>query len=163
MSTTQEYLKMTVDLARQNAERGGRPFASIIVKDGKVVASAVNTVEATGDPTAHAETEAIRAAAKALKSEQLDGCVLYASGHPCPMCLAAMYVSGIKEGYYAYSMEDAPGGLSRGAMMYAEFRKPIPEQSIRLVHHPLPSDGDTVYAIWERVIGLKRSANSAGS
>ena len=89
MSTTEHYLKMAVDLARQNADSGGRPFASVIVKDGKVVATAVNNVAATGDPTAHAETEAIRAAAKTLKSEQLHGCVLYASGHPCPMCLAA--------------------------------------------------------------------------
>ena len=99
---------MAVDLARQNAERGGRPFASVIVKDGKVVATAVNSVVATGDPTAHAETEAIRAAAKALKSDQLDGCVIYASGHPCPMCLAAMYVSGIQRGFYAYSIDDVP-------------------------------------------------------
>ena len=93
MSTTEHYLKMALDLARQNAERGGRPFASVIVKDGKVVATAINAVAATGDPIAHAETEAIRAAAKALKSDQLDGCILYASGHPCPMCLAAMYVA----------------------------------------------------------------------
>jgi guanine deaminase len=151
MSTTEHYLRMAVDLARQNAESGGRPFASVIVKDGKVVATAVNTVVATGDPTAHAETEAIRAAAKVLKSDQLDGCVLYASGHPCPMCLAAMYVSGIQQGFYAYSIEDAPDGLSRGGMMYEQFRKPIPEQSIRLEHHPLPSEGESVYAVWQRI------------
>jgi guanine deaminase len=151
MSTTQQYLKMAVDLARQNVEHGGRPFGSVIVKDGEVVATAVNSVVATGDPTAHAETEAIRAAAKTLKSDQLDGCILYASGHPCPMCLAAMYVSGIQQGFYAYTMEDAPDALSRGAMMYEQFRKPIPEQSIRLEHRPLPGDGESVYAIWQRV------------
>ena len=153
MSTTEHYLKMAVDLARQNAERGGRPFASVIVKDGKVVATAVNSVVATGDPTAHAETEAIRAAAKALKSDQLDGCLIYASGHPCPMCLAAMYVSGIQRGFYAYSIDDVPDGLSLGGMMYAQFRKPIHEQSIRLEHHPLPGDGESIYAVWQRITG----------
>jgi len=151
MSSTEQHLRMAVELARQNAERGGRPFAAVVVKNGNVVASAVNSVLATGDPTAHAETEAIRAAAKALKSDQLDGCVMYASGHPCPMCLAAMYVSGIQQGYYAYSIEEVPEGLSRGGMMYAEFRKPIREQSIRLEHHPLPGDGESVYAVWQRV------------
>src|SRR5260370_6315370 len=148
---------MAVDRARQNAERGGRPFASVIVKDDKVIATAVNSVAATGDPTAHAETEAIRAAAKALKSDQLDGCVLYASGHPCPMCLAAMYVSGIQQGFYAHSIEDVPEGLSLGGMMYEQFRKPIREQSIRLEHHSLPSDSESVYAVWQRVTpGKKR-------
>src|SRR5947209_12284146 len=107
MSSTEHYLRMAVDLARQNAERGGRPFAALVVKDGEVIATAVNSVVATGDPIAHAETEAIRAAAKSLKSELLDGCVMYASGHPCPMCLAAMYVSGIQQGFYSYSIEDA--------------------------------------------------------
>jgi tRNA(Arg) A34 adenosine deaminase TadA len=151
MSTTEHYLKMALDLARQNAERGGRPFASVIVKDGNVIATAVNTVIATGDPIAHAETEAIRAAAKALKSDQLDGCILYASGHPCPMCLAAMYVSGIQQGFYAHSIEDAPDGLSRGAMMYEQFRKPVAEQSVRLEHHPIAGNGESVYAAWQRV------------
>jgi guanine deaminase len=151
MSSTEQYLRMAVELARQNAERGGRPFAAVVVKNGNVVATAVNSVLATGDPTAHAETEAIRAAAKALKSDQLDGCVMYASGHPCPMCLAAMYVSGIQQGYYAYSIEEVPEGLSRGGMMYGEFRKPIREQSIRLEHHPLPRDGESAYAVWQRV------------
>ena len=121
------------------------------MKYGKVVATAVNAVVATGDPLAHAETEAIRAAAKALKSERLDGCVLYASGHPCTMCLAAMYVSGVGQGFYAYSMEEVPAGLSLGATMYKEFRKPIAEQSIKLVHHPLPSHGEPLYALWQRL------------
>jgi tRNA(Arg) A34 adenosine deaminase TadA len=129
MSTTEHYLKKAIDLARQNAEQGGRPFGCVIVKDGNVVASAVNTVVTTGDPTAHAETEAIRAAAKALNSDRLDGCILYASGHPCPMCLAAMYVSGIQQGFYAFSIEEAPDGLSLGGTMYEQFRKPISEQS----------------------------------
>ena len=157
MSTTEHYLKKAIDLAWQNAEQGGRPFGCVIVKDGNVVASAVNTVVATGDPTAHAETEAIRAAAKALNSDRLDGCILYASGHPCPMCLAAMYVSGIQQGYYAFSIEEAPDGLSLGGTMYEQFRKPISEQRMRLEHHPVPSEGETLYAFWQRVTrGNKR-------
>ncbi|MFX8751226.1 nucleoside deaminase, partial [Acinetobacter baumannii] len=77
-----------------------------LVKDGKVIATGVNEIGATGDPTTHAELQAIRAASRALGSPRLDGCVIYASGHPCPMCLAAMHLTGITEVTYAYSNED---------------------------------------------------------
>ena len=72
------------------------------------------------------------------------------------MCLAAMYVSGIQRGFYAYSIDDVPNGLSRGGMMYEQLRKPIREQSIRLEHHPLPSNGESPYAVWRRIARGKR-------
>jgi tRNA(Arg) A34 adenosine deaminase TadA len=157
MTTTDRFMRMAVDLARQNAERGGRPYACVIVKDGEVVGTGVNTVNATGDPLAHAETEAIRDAARKLKTPQLDGCTLYASGHPCAMCLAAMHVSGIRRGFYAHTMEESPAGLTLGARFYEEMRKPISQQSIALEHHPVAQDGEPLYAYWLRLSANRTS------
>ena len=151
MPDTERFLRMAVDLARENVERGERPFGSVIVKDGDVVATGVNSVAATHDPTSHAEIEAIRAACRVLKSERLDGCVVYASGHPCPMCLSAMYLAGIGEGFYAHSIEDgAPYGLAASGEIYQQLRKPIAAQSMRLEHRPLPAGGESLYAYWQR-------------
>jgi guanine deaminase len=156
MGDTERYLRMAVDLARENVERGGRPFGSVIVKDGDVVATGVNGVAATNDPTSHAEIEAIRAAARQLKRERLDGCIVYASGHPCPMCLSAMYLAGISQGFYAHSIEDgAPYGLAASGKVYDELRKPVGAQSMRLEHVPVAGEGEPLYAYWQR-------RNSAG-
>jgi len=156
MRDTERYLRMAIELARENVERGERPFGSIIVKDGDVIATGVNSVAATSDPTSHAEIEAIRAACRKLKSERLDGCVVYASGHPCPMCLSAMYLAGISQGFYAHSIEDgAPYGLAASGKVYEELRKPIAAQSVRLEHVPIATDGEPLYAYWQR-------RNSAG-
>jgi tRNA(Arg) A34 adenosine deaminase TadA len=151
MSGTDQYLRMAIDLARANAERGGRPFAAVIVRDGEVVGTGVNTVNASSDPIAHAEIEAIRAASRALKSPQLSGCILYASGHPCAMCLAAMHVAGIKQGFYAHSMEETPAELTLGAKLYDEMRKPIGQQSLTLQHHPVAGGDEPLYAFWQRI------------
>lgn len=85
------FIERTIELARDNVKKGGRPFACIIVKDGKILVEAVNQVAQTHDPTAHAEIEAIRKGSQILKSEHFTGCDFYILPHPCPMCLAAMY------------------------------------------------------------------------
>ena len=84
MKTASDYLGIAIDLARRNVvERGGRPFGAVLVRNGEVLATGVNDILATNDPSAHAEMQAIRAAAAALKNPRLDGCAMYASGHPC--------------------------------------------------------------------------------
>jgi tRNA(Arg) A34 adenosine deaminase TadA len=86
-----EFLKMAIDLATTNVTSGaGGPFGAVVVKDGRVVATGVNKVTATNDPTAHAEVTAIRAACQELGTFQLDGCTIYSSCEPCPMCLTAI-------------------------------------------------------------------------
>ncbi|HNO04788.1 MAG TPA: nucleoside deaminase, partial [Flavobacteriales bacterium] len=89
MATSDEiFLREAISLARAGMERGdGGPFGCVIVKDGSVIGRGNNRVTSTNDPTAHAEVVAIRAACAALRSFQLDGCVLYTSCEPCPMCL----------------------------------------------------------------------------
>ena len=83
-------MRRAIELATENVTSGtGGPFGAVIVRDGKIVGEGVNTVTATHDPTAHAEVNAIRAAAKSLDTFTLAGCELYTSCEPCPMCLAA--------------------------------------------------------------------------
>jgi len=146
----EQYLHSAVQLARDNIEVGGRPFGAVVVKDDKVIATGVNRIIETRDPTSHAELNALRSASQAIGSPNLTGCVVYASGHPCPMCLAAMRMSGINEVYYAYSNEDAaPFGLSTAAV-YAELAKPLAEQAMIFRHVPIdPDPGAALYAAWK--------------
>lgn len=85
----------------------GGPFGAVIVKDGEIIARGHNEVLKNNDPTCHAEMQTIRAAAKALGSFDLSGCVLYTSCYPCPMCLAATIWANIKVIYYGNTAEDA--------------------------------------------------------
>src|SRR5690606_30266015 len=75
-------------------------FGSVVVKDGEIVGEGWNQVRHTHDPSAHAEMLAIRDAAQRLGTPVLDGCVVYASGQPCPMCLSLVYLAGIRRVYY---------------------------------------------------------------
>ncbi|GEO13684.1 nucleoside deaminase [Microvirga aerophila] len=130
------------------SNRGGRPFGAVLVKDGAIIATGVNEIRMTQDPTTHAELHAIRAASRALGSPRLDGCVIYASGHPCPMCLSAVYLAGIREVTHAYSNQDGePYGLSTAAI-YAELAKPLTEQSVRIAYVPVRPEEDDLYDLW---------------
>ena len=151
MSQIRRFLCEAIALARSNMDKGGRPFGAVVVRGGEVVATGVNEIVATNDPTAHAELMAMRAAGRELGSPDLAGCAVYASGHPCPMCMAAMRLSGVSEVYYAYSNDDgAPYGLSTAAI-YADLAKPFAEQSMKISHVPVrPEDGSDLYAEWKR-------------
>jgi len=151
MDDGQHFLQVAIDLARDNLARGGRPFGAVVVKDGAIIASGVNEILATNDPTAHAELGAIRAASRALASPDLSGCVVYASGHPCPMCMAAMRMTGVAAVSFAYSNEDAePFGLSTAAI-YADLARPFPDQSMQIRHCPVDgSHSPDIYAEWQR-------------
>ncbi|NMO16606.1 nucleoside deaminase [Pyxidicoccus fallax] len=149
MSSPMDHLLEAIALARDNVRRGGRPFGAVVVKDGKIVARGVNEMLATHDPTAHAELLALRAAGRALGTPRLEGCAVYASGHPCPMCLAAMRMAGIEQVAFAYSNEDGePYGLSTAAV-YAELAKPFAQQAMKLVHMPVHPGGPVeLYELW---------------
>jgi tRNA(Arg) A34 adenosine deaminase TadA len=151
MNQAQRFLCEAIELARSNMDKGGRPFGAVIVREGEVIATGVNEIVATNDPTAHAELTAFRAASRKLASPSLAGCVVYASGHPCPMCMAAMRISGVSEVYYAYSNDDgAPYGLSSAAV-YADLAKPFAEQSMKIAYSPVRLEGGPdLYAEWKR-------------
>ena len=126
-----EFLRRAIHLATQNVgSGGGGPFGAVVVRQGAIVAEGVNTVTASLDPTAHAEVNAIRAAAKALGSFTLAGCELYSSCQPCPMCLAAAHWARIDAIYYGAGAEDAARAGFDDAFLYEEFRKPQAERSL---------------------------------
>ena len=109
METQQDkFMEEAIRLAGLNLESGhGGPFGCVVVKNGKIIASAYNEVLVTNDPTAHAEILAIRRACEALNSHQLEDCDIYTSCEPCPMCLGAIYWCRPRKVYYAASREDA--------------------------------------------------------
>lgn len=149
MSDETRFLCQAIELARDNIAKGGRPFGAVVVKNGEVIATGVNEIHSTNDPTAHAELTAIRAASRRLGSPRLEGCAVYASGHPCPMCMAAMRLAGIGAVTYAYSNDDgAPYGLSTAAI-YADLTRPFAEQSMTIRHAPVRMERQSdLYAEW---------------
>ena len=101
-------MKEAIELARETSQNGyGGPFGATIVKDGKIIAVSSNTVLLHHDPTEHAEMNAIREASRKLGTYDLSGCVLYATGYPCPMCLSAIMWANISEVYYGTDLKDA--------------------------------------------------------
>jgi len=149
MEQDADFLGQAIVLAYANVKQGGRPFGALVVKNGEIVARGVNEIVQTNDPTAHAELMAIRAASKQLGSASLAGCSVFASGHPCPMCMGAMRLAGIKAVTYAYSNEDGdPFGLST-AEIYADLAKPFSQQSMTIRHVPMRLAGQPdLYAHW---------------
>lgn len=102
------YMEEGIKRAKETSLRGdGGPFGAVVVLDGKIVSVASNTVLLHHDPTAHAEINAIREAARKLGTHNLKNCVLYATGYPCPMCLSAIMWANIREVYYGTDLEDA--------------------------------------------------------
>ncbi|MCJ2083482.1 nucleoside deaminase [Methylobacterium sp. J-090] len=141
------HLRKAVALAYGNVLAEGRPYGAVIVRDGTVLAQAVNRTAETNDPTDHAEMVAIREASRKLNSAKLDGCVVYASGRPCPMCHAAMRLSGIREAYFAYTAEEGEAYGLIGAGIYAELCSPLADQPMQVAHHPVVAE-DHPYAAW---------------
>ncbi|WP_455273262.1 nucleoside deaminase [Rhizobium herbae] len=152
MSDADRFMTEAIALARENVRRGGRPFGAVLVMDGEVVAHGVNGLVETHDPTSHAELLAVRAAAIKRHSPILKGATMYASGHPCPMCLAAMRLAGITDIVYAYSNEDGtPYGLT-SAPLYAELKKPFPDQQMSFAYRPVRPEGEEdIYELWRKM------------
>ena len=130
----EKYLQRAIDLAANHSSDGRHgPFGALIVKNGEILAERWNSVVDSTDPTAHAEVEAIRAAAKKLKTYDLSGCTMYASCEPCPMCLAAIYWAGINRVIYAATTEDAAAIGFDDSLIYKEMSKSWPERSLTSV------------------------------
>ena len=112
-----EPMRRALDLARIAAEWGEVPVGAVIVKDGAIIGEGHNNPRESHDPTAHAEIVAIRAAAKMLANERLDGCDLYVTLEPCAMCAGAIAHARIARLYYGAS--DAKGGaVEQGARVF---------------------------------------------
>ena len=121
MSYAKRFMKEAIRIAVENVKNGtGGPFGAVVVKGGEIIASSGNTVVPDNDPTAHAEVNAIRKACRNLDSFQLEGCEIYSSCEPCPMCLGAIYWARPKAVYYACTKEDAAEGGFDDSFIYKE-------------------------------------------
>ncbi len=118
LADKQRFLGMAIAEAVRGARAGGGPFGAVIIKDDTVIARAANAVVANNDPTAHAEVQAIRAACAALATFRLDGCDIYASCEPCPMCLGAILWARPRAVYYAATRKDAAAAGFDDAVFY---------------------------------------------
>ena len=143
------FMRQAIRLAVENIKHSGGPFGAVIVKDGKVIATGVNRVTANNDPTAHAEVTAIRAACKALGTFSLQGCDIYSSCEPCPMCLGAIYWAHLDNLYYGASKHDATLAGFDDQFIYEELDQPI--QSRRLTTEVLLSDeAQEPFTVWRQ-------------
>ncbi|UQW96021.1 nucleoside deaminase [Rummeliibacillus sp. G93] len=151
-----DFVQRTIDLARENVEAGGRPFATVIVRDGEIIAESPNLVAQTNDPTAHAEIVAIREACKKLQTEHLTDCDIYILTTPCPMCLGAMYYCSPRKVIYITTREDYVPYYKDDRKyfeletFYDEFSKPIEERRLPMVQQP-NEDSIKVYQRWNEL------------
>jgi tRNA(Arg) A34 adenosine deaminase TadA len=130
----EQWIDRVIQLAIQNVRSGqGGPFASLVVRDGAILAEGANLVTSTNDPCAHAEIVAIRRACQKLGSFELRGCEIYSSCEPCPMCLGAIYWGRLSSLYFAASKEDASKAGFDDSFIYQEFRRGLDQRKIPMV------------------------------
>jgi guanine deaminase len=123
-----------IQLSIENVHSGrGGPFGAVIVKDGAMVAEATNQVTSTNDPTAHAEVLAIRQACEKLKVFDLDGCEIYSSCEPCPMCLGAIYWARLSRIYFANAGADASRIGFDDSLIFRELALPLSQRKIPMI------------------------------
>lgn len=137
-----------VELAVGNVAAGGGPFGALIVRDGEVLATGVNAVTTSNDPTAHAEVVAIRAACQELGDFRLTGCVLVTSCEPCPLCLAAALWARVDRVIYAADRHDAARGGFDDLAFYDLFATPR-EQWPMAVTSAQVADPAAPFAAWQ--------------
>jgi len=124
------FMREAVRLSIDSVKTGGGPFGAVIVKDGKIIAKASNKVTQNNDPTAHAEVEAIRIAAKELNSFDLSGCEIYTSCEPCPMCFGAIYWAHLDKLFFANTKNDAEAIGFDDSFIYKEISRPYSERKV---------------------------------
>jgi tRNA(Arg) A34 adenosine deaminase TadA len=144
-----KFMREAIRLSRQHMRQNdGGPFGAVIVHNGKIVGRGWNRVTSANDPTAHAEISAIRDACRKLKTFHLDGCKIYVSCEPCPMCLAAIYWARLDKIFYANTRKDAAWIQFDDELFYREINLPISRRKIRMKQllHP---EALKVFAEWD--------------
>ena len=124
------FMKRAIELSIQNINNNGGPFGCVIVKQNKIIAEGTNRVTYNNDPTAHAEIIAIRNACEKLNTFNLEGCELYTSCEPCPMCLSAIYWSHIDKIYFGNSRSAASKIGFDDEFIYNELNKELSSRKI---------------------------------
>lgn len=142
------FLNRAILLSKESlAGEDGGPFGAVIVKNGEIIAEAVNLVTKTKDPTAHAEVSVIRKAATTLNTFDLSGCELYTSCEPCPMCFGAIYWSRINKVYYANTRSEAAAIGFDDDFIYKEINQEDSQKSVGFEHVP-SAEAKQVFVDW---------------
>jgi len=147
-SANPEFMRRAIAIALENVRNGGGPFGAVIVRDGSLLAEGVNRVTATNDPTAHAEVVAIRAACTKLAAFQLNGCDLYTTCEPCPMCLGAIYWARPARVFFASSAGDAAAAGFDDAFIYDELYLPFASREIPMTQL-LREESLPIFTAWK--------------
>jgi guanine deaminase len=149
-TSSEKFMRDAIALALENVRSGaGGPFASLVVKDHQVIAKGTNRVTSTNDPTAHAEIVAIRGACQVLRNFQLEGCDLYSTCEPCPMCLGAIYWARPSRIFYASSAAEAAAAGFDDQFIYEEMKLPAEKRRIPMTQM-LREESLSIFAAWAK-------------
>ena len=143
------FMRQAIQLAMDNIKNGGGPFGAVIVKDGEVIATGVNRVTKNNDPTAHAEVTAIRQACEKLGTFSLEGCDIYASCEPCPMCLGAIYWARLDHLYYGANKHDAAAAGFDDQFIYEEIELPYANRHLKTASL-LEKEAQAPFTLWSQ-------------
>lgn len=142
------FIEKAIEISLQSINKGGGPFGACIVRNNEIISLEHNTVTIDNDPTAHAEINAIRSAAKKLNKFDLSDCIIYSSTEPCPMCLSAIYWAKIPVVYFATTREDAEIIGFSDNWIYDEIPKSISERKIKMIQLD-KSKSLEVFEVWK--------------
>lgn len=148
------FMQQAIQSAKEGIEAShGGPFGACIVKEGKVIAIAHNTVLKEGDPTCHAEMNAIRLASKALKTHILKGCELYTTAEPCPMCMAAIYWASLDKVFVGLNKERVAEFGFQDEFLYRELNQKFEKRMIPFFGGIMSLDCEAVFEQWQSLGG----------
>lgn len=145
--TKEELMRRACRLSEESVRNGGGPFGAVIAKDGVVIAEASNSVTIDSDPTAHAEVNAIRKACQRLATFSLEGCEIFCSCEPCPMCFGAIYWARISKIYYSNNRKDAAAIGFSDDFIYEEISE-SPAQREKPMVEFMPEEGKRAFQMW---------------
>ena len=143
-----DFMRRAIALSEESVRTGGGPFGAVIVKDGVIVSEASNSVTLDHDPTAHAEVNAIRKATQKLGTFDLEGCEIYTSCEPCPMCLGAIYWAHLDRIYYANNRKDAARIGFDDDFIYKEIALK-PQERHKQMEVLLSEEAKEAFQMWE--------------
>ena len=148
MTPDERFMRRAIELAQKGVDENlGGPFGCVIVRDSIVVGEGSNQVTSTNDPTAHAEIVAIRNACRNLNSFRLEGCSIYTSCEPCPMCLGAIYWARPTAIFFAGTREDAAAAGFDDELFYKELEKPNDQRELKM-QPLLREESQKVFQSW---------------
>jgi len=148
---TNKFMMKAIELSIKSVDSGTGPCGAVIVKDNKIISEGFNIVTLSNDPTSHAEIVAIRNACKSLNSFILEGCDLYTTCEPCPMCLSAIYWARVERVYYANTRSDAQQIDFSDAMIYEELNKTIKNRKIPM-HQMMRDEALKAFDLWDKKV-----------